>query len=340
MENITEATVLDQILKDFDITAQCIDVFKHRHFIYYDLKLEKNARVSKIIRCSTEIALALKTKTSIIVNPIPAKGLVRLRSTFLDPEIINLNALLENNTTPKNSILPCLLGETDEGNSFWMDLAQNPHLLMGGSTGSGKSTLLHNIIFNLLNVKNTNVYLVDTKKVEFSLYKENSRIKSIAQNYNDTIDILKYLVNIMNSRYDFMSKNNISPTDVLPFSKIVLIIDEAADLMLHKKKANEFENLLLKLAQQARAAGIYIILATQRPSVDVITGLIKSNFPARISCKVVSKFDSNIILDEFGAENLLGKGDAMVKLPNGQVFRLQIAYPFGGTNGRLILKNN
>lgn len=325
--------LLNQVLKNLKITAQCVNTFKYRHFIYYDLKLEQDAKVSKIIRSSTEIALALKTKTSIIVTPIPSLGIVRCRSIFSDPEPLFLNKL--STDKPENFILPCLLGDTDEGNLFWMDIAKNPHLLVGGSTGSGKSTLLHTIIANLLKSK-VDFYLVDTKKVEFSRY---SQARKIVKTYNETLVLLNYLIEIMHARYEVMADNNVNSYKSLGFSEIVLIIDEAADLMLHKKKNNEFEDLLLKLVQQARAAGIFVILATQRPSVDVITGIIKSNFPTRLSCKVASKFDSNVILDEYGAENLLGQGDAIIKMPNGQIHRLQIAHS-GELNGRNNISTN
>lgn len=319
---------INKVLSSFKIKATCIDAKKHRHFAYYDLVLQPGTRINSIQRYADELALAIKANSSFIIKPIPNLGIVRIQTTLKESDCLDFNSLYKQHEIPKNQLMPLLLGETNEGQPLWMDMSKNPHLLVAGSTGSGKSVFLHTLIANSLKRNDILLYLIDTKMVEFNNYfGKNTNVVSIDSDPEMAIRSLMKLNNLMNLRYEHMAKVGIKSIEDCPniFSKILIIIDESADLMLsHLGKV--FENLIVKLAQKARAAGIYIVLATQRPSVDVFTGLIKTNFPARLACKVSSKVDSKVILDRHGAENLIGRGDAILNNSDFDMVRFQVAY--------------
>jgi len=320
---------LNNILKSFKIKAECVGAKKHRHFAYYDVTLEPGTRISRLQRYANELAIAMRANSSIIIKPIPREGIVRLQTTTSKAKKLDFNELYKFNKAPSDHILPFLLGETDEGKPLWMDIAKNPHLLVAGSTGSGKSVFLHTLIANAAKRHDVSLHLVDTKRVEFNIYREGLAdvVTSVSNTYDEAINTFSFLHDLMESRYLYMSKIGVKSIEDQPniFNKIVLIVDEAADLMLYEK-GKVFEDLAIKLAQKARAAGIYMVFATQRPSVDVFTGLIKANFPARLSCKVTSKVDSKVILDQQGAESLIGRGDAILNNSNFDMTRLQVAY--------------
>jgi S-DNA-T family DNA segregation ATPase FtsK/SpoIIIE len=226
--------------------------------------------------------------------------------------------------------LPFVIGEAFNGSPIILDMATNPHLLVAGSTGSGKSVLLHTLIVNALKRDDVELYLSDTKKVEFNIYnseKFSDHVMIRSFDYNSTLDMLNYIHGEMERRYTILSKYEpLKDRYKKPsFSKMLIIIDEVSDLMLFDKN-KVFEDVVVKLAQKARAVGIFIVLATQRPSVDVLTGLIKANFPARISFKVSSKIDSRVILDATGAESLAGKGDAIINNSVYNYTRFQSAF--------------
>ena len=209
--------------------------------------------------------------------------------------------------------LPLILGRNRDGSPLIMDLIELPHLLISGSTGSGKSILLHSIINGLLLNSSTKLALIDPKRVEFSYYdKLPELVHPIGKDVKTSISILQYLIDEMEFRFNVLEKYK--ARDISNYKKympyIVLIIDEFADLMMASKK--EVQELVCKLAQKSRACGIHLIISTQRPSVNVITGIIKANFSARISCKVSASVDSRTILDRNGAETLTGKGDAII----------------------------
>lgn len=326
---IESVTFLNQVLESFKIHAECVGANHHRHFAYYNLKLQPGCKVNKITQFSKEIALALHSASVPIIKLIPAEGIVRLQVTFGHSEILLLKDLFTKSITPKGT-LPFCLGETDEGEVFWTDMAQNPHMLVAGTTGSGKSVLLHNLIANASRAKNVEVFLIDTKKVEFGIYdnpKCTKLIVNVAKDYTAATNIVEHLCNMMEARYAYMDKIGVSNIDACGnlLDKILVIIDEVADLILIDK-SEKFQTALIKLAAKSRAAGIYIVLATQRPSVDIITGAIKANFPARLACKVSSRTDSQVILDIPGAENLSSKGEALFKNPYHDLVRLQIGY--------------
>lgn len=329
--SITMISSINDLFDTFKIKARCINAQKHRHFAFYDIELNAGARVRHLTAYAEELAIAMRANSSLIFKSIPSKGIVRLQTTHKEADTLMFDELYAKHTAPAKQVLPFLLGETDEGKPLWLDMARNPHLLIAGSTGSGKSVLLHTIIANAAKRKDVRLFLVDTKRVEFSAYDKGALdgvVRSISYDYESAMDTLEDLDEIMENRYQYMSQegfNSIEDMDE-PFYKNLLIIDEAADLMLYDKKHKHFESLVAKLAQKARAAGIYMVFATQRPSVDVFTGVIKANFPARLSCKVTSKVDSKVILDQQGAESLIGRGDAILNNSSYDMTRLQVAY--------------
>lgn len=328
--NVEMIESLNEALIGFRLDAKCINARKHRHFGFYDLHLGPKCQVSKIVKMSSEIALKIRSKTIPIVKSIPEEGIVRLQVVINNPECIRFDDLYRVETKPKG-LLPFLFGETDDGRLLWVDIANNPHMLIAGATGSGKSVFLHNLIANAARTPNTTLMLSDPKSVEFAPYRRpelKEFIPVIVSSYDGTISMLEGLVHEMEARYANLLYLKLQSIEQMksPFDKIVVIIDEVADLILSDGRTHRFEELVVKLAQKSRAAGIYLVLATQRPSVDVLTGLIKANFEARFSCRVSSRVDSGVILDHPGAEHLMGRGDAIFKNRIHDSIRLQVAF--------------
>lgn len=226
--------------------------------------------------------------------------------------------------------LMILLGLDSHGSPFYFDLKQAPHVLLAGTTGSGKSSILHSIIFNFLwkyTSQEVVLFLIDPKKSEFFLFSSFPMVLEIAYTIEEIISVLKKIIDMMEDRYAFFQKNayknideSIQSYNKLPY--VVVIIDEYADIVLQSKLAEQY---CLRLLQMARAAGIFLIIATQRPSSDIVTGTLKSNLPARICCRVINQVNSRIVLDIDGAEKLLGKGD-MIFLFQGTYTRLHGFY--------------
>lgn len=318
---------MNAVLDGLGIKARCIAAKQHRHLAFFDIQIQPGTRIRRIELFSREIGLALRSKTAPIIQTTLSEGIVRIKVAFEDAPILTLKSLQNGGGS---GILPILMGEADTGESLWVDMSKLPHMLVAGATGSGKSMFLHVLIANALDRRDVDLYIVDPKRgAEFGLYKNAANF--IAVDYSSTIFMLDKLTKIMEARYSILETVGISSIEQSPnfFSKILVIIDEVADIMIADKEGSKkgtFEKMLCNLAAKARAAGIYIVLATQRPSVDVITGLIKSNFPARLACKVTTGIDSKVILDESGAESLLGRGDAILKSPGNDLVRFQVAY--------------
>lgn len=247
-------------------------------------------------------------------------------------ETVKLKNCVENEAYMKaKGELPFVLGQNLTGDIIVKDLTEMTHLLIAGQTGSGKSVFLNTIINCLMQKKNVDFIMVDTKKVELSLYSGlNSLLFPVCTDTEKTITALTWAVNEMNSRYDKFEEKNVK--DIKEFNKkskkkmnrIVIIIDELADLMMQSGK--EIETSICRIAQLSRACGIHLIIATQRPSHEVLTGLIKVNLPTRIAFAVNSKVNSRVILDEAGAEQLLGKGDMLYLQAGKDKERIQSAY--------------
>lgn len=309
----------NDILQAFKIKASCIDHHKIDNYFYYDLKLSPNGKVRDIQSRTDEISLALKTPCKPSLKVLHSQGVVRLEFAIPRTDPLNLFDYFSNENLPKGEIV-CLLGQTVDGRKMWMNIADNPHMIVAGTTGSGKTTLLHNIIANLFNYNNVDIYLVDPKRIEFGEYQRLEKV-NVCFSFAETMNLIKSALEVMEFRYEMIRAGQLAAT----FKPMVIIVDEFADLIM-QDKGDEFFIALCRLAQKCRAAKIHIILATQRPSVNIINGAIKANFPARIACRVASHIDSKVILDCSGAEDLLGKGDALVKDTNRYLERFQIAY--------------
>lgn len=309
----------NHILNSFNIKASCVGAHQVDNYVYYDLRMHPQARVKEIQKYSDEISLALKKPCKPSIKVLHELGVVRVEFAVPREKPLRLFDIFTNDNVPDGDLV-CLLGQKVDGDPIWMDLMANPHLLIAGTTGSGKSTLLHNIIANVYNYNDADLYLIDAKRIEFSSY-EKLRNTQVYYTYGDVVEFLSNMVEIMEERYNKI-RSGWSPKDLKP---VLIMIDEFADLIM-QDKGDLFFDKLCRLAQKCRAARMSIILSTQRPSVNIINGAIKANFPARIACKVASHVDSKVILDSVGAENLLGKGDALLRDNFRHMERFQVAY--------------
>lgn len=330
------ASGLEKKLSDFGVQGK----IRHAHpgpvVTMYEFEPAAGVKINRIVSLSNDLALALRAP-SIRVYPIAGKATIgievpnRNRSTVFLKEIIS-----SDNFQKSPSLLTLALGKDIFGNPVITDLAKLPHLLVAGTTGSGKSVFMNTMIISLLykaTPDEVKMLMIDPKLLELSAYTDIPHLISpVITNPKEASDALKKVVFEMERRYRLLSEKGVrnietfnrqvSKTEKLPY--IVVFIDELADLMLTAPK--DVENAITRLAQMARASGIHLILATQRPSVDVITGLIKANFPARISFQVTSKIDSRTILDTQGAEQLLGMGDMLFMMPGLRIIRIHGAY--------------
>jgi len=279
-----------------------------------------------------DLALAHKAQ-SLRVSPIPGKATIGIEVPNRNREVVSLREIISSENFKKSrSKITLALGKDIFGNPVVADLAKMPHLLVAGSTGAGKSVSMNSMVMSVLykaSPAEVKMLMIDPKLLELSTYDDIPHLISpVITNPKKASEALKKMVFEMERRYRLLAEKgarNIEgfnsqslEEDKLPY--IVIFIDELADLMF--VSSNEVEDAITRLAQMARAAGIHLIIATQRPSVDVITGLIKANFPARISFQVFSKIDSRTILDTQGAEQLLGKGDMLLMLPGSRIMRV------------------
>ncbi len=340
------ARILQEKLQTFKIEIEDLTVTPGPVVTQYEFVPAAGVKVSQIENLANDISLALKARGIRIIAPVPGRGTVAVEIPNAKPTMVRFGGLVRSKkfTEDKKSMLTLALGKSISGEVVTADLAKMPHLLIAGSTGSGKSVGVNTIINSLLytiHPRRLKLMIIDPKKVEMTFYKElGNHFLAVCPDIDETIITtpqnavlaLKSLVLEMEQRYDVLAKvgqRNIADynkkvlagaykdtTDMvhreMPY--IVCIVDELADLMMTAGK--EVEESITRLAQLARAIGIHMVVATQRPSVDVITGLIKANFPARIAYMVSSKIDSRTILDMTGAEHLLGNGD-MLFLPGG-----------------------
>ena len=330
--------ILEKVLKDFNIIGKVVEVHIGPTVTQYELELHSGTKVSKLLSIHREIALAIATKDVRIQAPIPGKNTVGIEIANKETASVSFREVLEK--VPKSldgSKLLCPLGKNIMGNVIWCEINKTPHLLVAGSTGSGKSVCINGIICSILmraKPDEVKLVMVDPKKVELSGYNGVPHLmRPVVTDPKEASVALAKIVSEMERRYDTFSEtktkniatyndyvekmNKTLPPDEqikkMPF--IVVIIDELADLMLVASK--DVEASIMRITQMARAAGIHLIIATQRPSTDVITGVVKANIPSRISFAVSSSIDSRTILDMTGAEKLLGKGD-MLFLPMGE----------------------
>ena len=344
----TNIPILIQVLRDFGIDAKVVDTHVGPAVTQYELEIKAGTKVSKILSLNREIALALAAKDVRIQAPIPGKSTIGIELPNKKISMVNVREVLTSVPASKaNSKLLAVLGRDIMGSPQWMEINKTPHLLVAGSTGSGKSVCINSILASILmrtKPDEVKLVLVDPKKVELSIYNGVPHLLAPVVTDPKRANVaLKRIVAEMERRYDVFEesktkniesynayidkKNEGLPEDQkekrMPF--IVVMIDELADLML--VAAKEVEDSIMRITQMARAAGIHLIVATQRPSTDVITGVVKANIPSRISFAVSSGIDSRTILDMVGAEKLLGKGD-MLFLPQGTNAPLRIQGTF------------
>ncbi len=338
------ARALMACLRNFDIQGELVRITPGPVVTMYEVKPAPGIRVNRIANLSDDLALALKAIAVRIQAPIPGSDTVGIEIPNEQRETVNFRELAASQAFRKGcGPLTMILGKDIAGNPFLADLSRMPHLLVAGATGAGKSVCLNGILVSLLyrtQPEDMRLLLVDPKRIEMAVYADEPHlVHPVVTEMAEAKNALDWAVHEMDRRYTAMAQmgvrniagynqklasfNGQLPPDYeglehMPY--LVIVIDELADLMM--TAAREVETSIVRLAQLARAAGIHMILATQRPSVDVVTGLIKANFPCRISFQVTSKHDSRTILDQVGAEHLLGRGDMLYKPSGGRLMRL------------------
>ena len=337
---------LHQVFRDFGIEGKVVAINPGPTVTQYEMEIKSGTRLNKVSAIHSEIALALAAKDVRIQTPIPGKSTIGIEIPNKVTTSVTVREILESFPKgAKDSKLMVVLGRDIMGKPVWMEINKTPHLLVAGTTGSGKSVCINSIIVSILMRTKPNevkLVLVDPKKVEFAMYEDIPHLLvPVVTNPKRANEILKKVVVEMEDRYERFKdtgtkniagynayvekRNEESPNKMAKMPFMVVIIDELADLML--VAAKEVEDSIMRITQMARAAGIHLIVATQRPSTDVITGVVKANIPSRISFAVSSNIDSRTILDMVGAEKLIGKGDMLYK-PQGENVPIRIQGTF------------
>jgi S-DNA-T family DNA segregation ATPase FtsK/SpoIIIE len=349
------ATLLEKTFKDFSLNVRVVGINTGPVITQYEVALETGLRVNKVTGLGDDLALNLRVPSVRIVAPIPGKNTVGIEVPNEHRAVVRLKEVLAAGAKRSGKMhVPLYLGKDTEGRPLVYDLADMPHLLIAGRTGTGKSVCLNSIILSMLMTRRPDevkMIMIDPKRVELSEYARLPHLMHpIVTDMKKAEAILSWAVDKMEERYDLLARvrvrniagyNDLAPEerfrrlgemseedraqvpDHMPY--IVIFVDELSDLMMQLKK--EVEGHIIRLAQKSRAAGIHLVLATQKPTVDVITGLIKSNLPARICFQVSSRSDSRVVLDEMGADKLLGKGDMLFLQPGtGTLVRAQGTY--------------
>ena len=316
------ARELISVLNSFGIRGKIISMTSGPVVNFFEFIPESGIRATRIVQLSEDIAIAMRLPGIRIVAPVPTSGAVGFEIPRKRRNIVKLSEVFNAPEAEKMKI-PLTIGKDIYGKPFVIDLHKLPHLLVAGTTGSGKSVLLNTVIVSLLlrfTPDELKFILVDPKMLEFSLYSGiPNLITDVITSPKGAIDVLRWAVEEMISRYQTMKKNQAKNLDDFiektgeKMPRIIVVIDEFADLMV--SSARKVEEYVMRLSQMARAAGIHLILTTQRPSADVVTGIIKSNLPARIALRVSDKINSRVILDTNGAETLLGQGDFLFSMP-------------------------
>jgi DNA segregation ATPase FtsK/SpoIIIE, S-DNA-T family len=338
-----KAKLLEKTFASFGFKVKVVEIETGPVIAQYEVELESGLRLSRITGLADDLAIALRVPSVRIVAPIPGKNTVGIEVPNNERQLVRLREVIEEtNGRVKKMKIPIYLGKDVAGNPMAVDLASLPHLLIAGRTGTGKSVCLNSIIVSMLMTRSPNdvrMLMIDPKMVELSPYKKLPHLMHpVVTDMRKAEAILAWAVEKMEERYALLARAGVRHISVynqlgeeellerlspetdeersaiprhLPF--IVIVADEIADLMM--TSAKEVEQHIIRLAQKSRAVGIHLVLATQKPTVDVITGLIKSNLPARICFQVASRTDSRVVLDEMGAEKLLGNGDMLFLFP-------------------------
>ena len=337
--------IVSKILKtssNFNISLSYVQVTPGPILDIYEFRVDEDSKLSKVRSLEENLCLSLSAAEVVVIAPLPGRSTIGIGVFNNKRKTLSLKqVLLSLGEQVKECYLPIILGRDMFNNDKIVDLSRLPHLLVAGATGQGKSVGLNSIIASLLFLKlpdEVKFILVDPKKVEFSLFEAISDHffvtlndkRGVIANMEECPDVFAMLCREMEMRYDILKENfvrNIQEYNLLPNVKkmkyIVVVIDEFADLILTFK--DKIEKNIVRLSQLSRAVGIHMIIATQHPTVDVITGLIKANFPARVAYKVASHTDSLTILGSTGAEKLFGNGDALINM-NSTIERVQMPY--------------
>jgi DNA segregation ATPase FtsK/SpoIIIE, S-DNA-T family len=329
-----DATILEDKLSEFGFEGTVEHIRRGPLITRYEIRLAKGVRISQVKNVADDLAIALQSDRIRIQAPIPGTSLVGIEVANEKSSTVGLRKVMEA-VKKSDATLPIAVGVDITGEPKVIDLAKMPHLLIAGQTGSGKSVGLNGIILSLLFTKTPEeckLVLVDPKRVEMASYDGLPNLfRPVINDHEEAMEALDQMIGIMEARYDVFKKMGVrniesyydalekndqfGPEDVAKYKAtvpyLVVVIDEMADLMMTAGK--EVEKRIVRLAQLGRAAGIHLIVATQKPIVKVITGLIKSNLTSRIAYQVTSEVDSRVILDTNGAEKLLGRGDLLLK---------------------------
>ncbi len=338
-----QAKLLEKTFTNFGFNVRVVEIQTGPVISQFEVELEAGLRLSKITGLADDLAIALRVPSIRIVAPIPGKNTVGIEVPNTERQLVRLREVIEETNGKAQSMrIPIFLGKDVSGNSLTIDLSTMPHLLIAGRTGTGKSVCLNSIIVSMLMARRPDevrMLLIDPKMVELSPYKKIPHLMHpVVTDMRKAEAILAWAVEKMEERYQLLAragvrhlsvynqlgeeelKERIEPESDEEWAEIpkhmpyiVIVADEMADLMM--TAAKEVETHIIRLAQKSRAVGIHLVLATQKPTVDVITGLIKSNLPARIAFEVSSRTDSRVVLDEMGADKLLGNGDMLFLRP-------------------------
>lgn len=321
-----KAHLLTEKLERFGVSGTVVAIKRGPVVTLYEYQPEIDTKISKIIALEDDLALALQALSIRIIAPIPGRSVVGFEVANTERQAVTMASLVHTDLYLKTTAqLPLILGVDTTGDAVVVDLARMPHLLIAGSTGSGKSVALNTILISLLCSRTPDecrLILIDPKRIEFSVYADIGHLLfPIVTDARTASLVLKWVVKHMEDRYALLAQHGVRSSKEFNMRvqagsiqeacmpSLVVVIDELADLMM--TAGRDVEESIARIAQMARAAGIHLVVATQRPSVDVITGLIKVNFPSRIAFRVASRIDSRTILDAGGADKLLGKGDML-----------------------------
>jgi len=331
-ELFDNSALLESKLADFDVQGKITHVHPGPVVTMYEFEPAPGIKINRVVSLADDLTLALRAQST-RVSPIPGKATIGIEVPNKQREVVSLREIILSEGFKKShSKLTLALGKDIFGTPVVADLAKMPHLLVAGATGAGKSVSINSMVMSILykaSPAEVRLMMIDPKLLELSMYEDIPHLISpVITNPKKAAEALRKMVFEMERRYRLLAEKgsrniesfNSQSADGERLPYIVIFIDELADLMF--ASSNEVEDSITRLAQMARAAGIHLIIATQRPSVDVITGLIKANFPARISFQVFSKIDSRTILDSQGAEQLLGKGDMLLMLPGSRIIRV------------------
>ncbi|MBQ9900139.1 MAG: DNA translocase FtsK [Acholeplasmatales bacterium] len=330
--------IINETLKSFSIDGEVINYTKGPAFTLYEIMLAPGVNVKKINQITDNLQMNLQVKSIRILSPIPGKNTIGVEAPNDKADVVKFGDILSDDFINDGKPLKVALGKNIDGTPVFQDITSMPHALIAGATQSGKSVCINTILVSLLaknSPENLKLILVDPKKVELTFYENLPHLATpVIDDPSEAAEALKWACAEMDRRYDVLARNRVRKiSDYLekrkqiptmePMPYIVIIVDEFNDLVM--QCGQEVNDCIVRLAQKARAAGMHVILATQRPTVDVVNGTIKANIPCRIAFRVASSTDSSTILDETGAESLLGRGDMLIKNDNAPV-RAQGAY--------------